>query len=118
MDRIVLEGIAVWAHHGLRDVEREVGQRFVVDAALELDLAAAAISDDPADTVDYGPLAERIAAAVTGQRCDLIEAVAGRVLDVCLADERVSAAEVTVHKPDAPLPVSAEEVRVQLRRER
>lgn len=118
MDRIVLDGLTVWAHHGVLDWERQVGQRFVVDAVLELDLAPAAASDALADTVDYGALAGRIRETVTDGDCRLIEAVAGRVLDACLADERVAAAEVTVHKPDAPLPASADDVRVRLRRER
>jgi 7,8-dihydroneopterin aldolase/epimerase/oxygenase len=118
VDRISLEGIEVFAYHGVLDHERELGQRFVIDAHLELDLAAAAASDDLAETVDYGTLAGDLAAAATGERCDLLEALAGRLLDRCLADDRVVAAEVTVHKPAAPLPVVAREVSVTLRRER
>ncbi len=56
MDRISVTGIEVFAHHGVLPHERELGQRFVVDLALELDLAPAAASDDVADTVHYGDL--------------------------------------------------------------
>lgn len=118
MDRIALRGIDVWAHHGATAEERERGQPFRVDVLLELELAAAANSDDLTETVDYGPLAAAVASAAGDPPCDLLEAVAGRVLDVVLGDERVHAAEVTIHKPRAPLPVPTEDVAVTLRRER
>lgn len=118
MDRIALVGIEAFAHHGVLDHERELGQRFVVDVVLELDLAPAAASDDLADTVDYGQLAGRVAHLATAPPAALVETVAGRIAEVCLEDPRVAAAEVTVHKPSAPLPVAAREVSVTLRRER
>jgi dihydroneopterin aldolase len=117
VDRITLTGIEVFGRHGVLAHEREYGQRFVVDAVLEVDLAAAAASDDLADTIDYGSLSGDIAAIVAGESFDLIERLAGAVADRCLADPRVHAVEVTVHKPAAPLPVVAEEVSVTLRRD-
>jgi 7,8-dihydroneopterin aldolase/epimerase/oxygenase len=118
VDRITLTGIEVFGHHGVLPHEREFGQRFVIDVALDVDLAAAAASDDLADTVDYGRLSARIAEVVAGEAADLIETVAGRIAAICLDDERVAAVEVTVHKPNAPLPVVAREVAVTLRRTR
>lgn len=118
VDRISLAGIEVFAHHGVLDHERELGQRFVIDLTLELDLAPAAARDDLAESVDYGELARRVAALATEPAVALIETVAARIGDACLEDPRVVAAEVTVHKPSAPLPVVAREVAVTLRRER
>lgn len=118
MDRIVIAGLEVWAHHGVLPHEAEVGQRFVVDVALELDLARAGASDDLADTVDYGALGQRIHAVVAGPPRKLIEAVAADVADLCLEDERVEAVEVVLHKPDAPFTVPAREARVEVRRAR
>lgn len=118
MDRIVVEGIEVWARHGVLPHERELGQRFVIDVALELELAPAVASDELADTVDYGALAEHVRNAVDAGPYRLIETVAGRVAEVCLEDSRVVATEVVVHKPSVPLTVPAGEVRVELRRER
>lgn len=118
MDRIVIAGLEVWAHHGVLPHEAEVGQRFVVDVALELDLAPAGASDDLADTVDYGTLGQRIHAVVAGPPRKLIEAVAADVADLCLEDERVEAVEVVLHKPDAPFTVPAREARVEVRRAR
>lgn len=118
MDRITITGLEVFGHHGVLPHEREFGQRFVVDAHLDLDLSAAAASDDLADTVDYGALSARIAEVIAGEPSDLIEHVAGRIAERCLDDPRVAAVEVTLHKPNAPLPVVAREVAVTLRRER
>lgn len=118
MDRISITGLEVFGYHGVLSHEREHGQRFVVDVAVEVDLAAAAASDALADTVDYGSLAGDVAAIVGGEPCDLVETVAGRIAERCLADPRVAAAEVTVHKPSAPLPAPARDVAVTVRRSR
>ena len=100
------------------DFERAQGQDFVVDVVLELNLARAAESDDVADTVHYGELAERLVAVISGEPVNLIETLADRLLAVALADQRVDAATVTVHKPQAPIPHEFADVAVTLRRER
>jgi dihydroneopterin aldolase len=111
-DRIVLTGLRVHGHHGVLASERRDGQEFVVDAVLAMDLRRAGTSDDLADTVHYGELAERLAAVVAGEPVDLLEALADRLAAVCLADARVRAVEVTVHKPGAPIPLSFDDVAV------
>lgn len=118
MDKIRLQGLQVWAHHGVFLEERQRGQSFVIDLTLEVDLAEAAASDDLVATVDYGELARQVADAASGGPYQLLETVAGHVLEVALADPRVQAAEVTVEKPHAPLPVPAGSVSVTLRRGR
>jgi dihydroneopterin aldolase len=114
--QIRLTGLRVGGHHGVFEHERRDGQDFVVDALLELDTSAAAKSDDLADTVDYGALAEGLAAVVEGEPCNLIETVADRLLDVCLRDPRVARAEVTLHKPSAPIPRTFADVSVTVAR--
>ena len=116
--RIALTGLRARGRHGVYDFERAQGQDFVVDVCLELDLGKDAASDDVADTVHYGELAGKLVAVVTGEPVNLIETLADRLLAVCLADERVTAAEVTVHKPQAPIPHDFADVAVTLRRGR
>lgn len=118
MDRISVTGIEVFAHHGVLAHERELGQRFVVDLVLELDLSAAGGSDALTDTVDYGRLTGDVAEIVAGEPVELLEVLAGRVADRCLQDPKVEAVEVTVHKPAAPVPVLIADVAVTLRRTR
>src|SRR5688572_4883894 len=115
-DRILLTGLRARGRHGVYDFERAQGQDFVVDVELELDLSAAAASDDVADTVHYGELAEQLVAIVTGEPVNLIETLAARLADACLADPRVVAVTVTVHKPQAPIPHEFGDVAVRLRR--
>ena len=115
-DRIELRGLTVRGHHGVFEHERRDGQDFVVDLTVWLDLAAAAASDELADTLDYGALAQRAAAIVGGEPCDLIESVAGRIADDVLTDRRVRAVEVVLHKPQAPIPLQFADVAVVLHR--
>jgi dihydroneopterin aldolase len=117
-DRISLHGLRVRGNHGVYDFERRDGQDFVVDVELELDLAKAAASDDVADTVHYGDLAGRLVEVVAGEPVNLIETLAERLAAVCLADDRVGAATVTVHKPQAPISHEFADVAVTLRRAR
>jgi dihydroneopterin aldolase len=117
-DRIELRGLRVRGRHGVFDHERRDGQDFVVDLTVWMDLAPAAASDDLADTLHYGELAERAAAIVGGEPRDLIEAVAGRVADDVLTDPRVSAVEVVLHKPQAPIPLEFADVAVVVHRSR
>jgi 7,8-dihydroneopterin aldolase/epimerase/oxygenase len=117
-DRIVLRGLRVRGHHGVFDHERRDGQDFVVDVTAWLDLAKAAASDAIGDTLHYGELAERVAAIVAGPPADLIETVAVRIADEMLTDARVTAVEVTLHKPQAPIPLEFADVAVIVHRTR
>jgi dihydroneopterin aldolase / 2-amino-4-hydroxy-6-hydroxymethyldihydropteridine diphosphokinase len=115
-DRISLRGLRVFGRHGVLAFEREQGQDFLIDLDLAVDQRAAAASDDVADTVHYGELAEEIAAVVGGEPVNLIETLAARVADAVLRDERVREVRVTVHKPQAPITVAFGDVSVTISR--
>jgi dihydroneopterin aldolase len=111
-DQITLTGLRVRGFHGVHGFERIDGQDFVIDVTLAVDLAPAGRSDDVADTVDYGSLAQRVAAIVSGQPVRLIETLADRIATSCLSDQRVSSVTVTVHKPQAPIELTFSDVSV------
>jgi 7,8-dihydroneopterin aldolase/epimerase/oxygenase len=115
-DRIELVGLRARGFHGVLEHERRDGQDFIVDVALDVDTAPAAATDELDKTVDYGVLAQSIAAVVSGEPVDLIETLAQRIADVCLRDTRVLAVDVAVHKPSAPVTVPVEDVVVRIRR--
>jgi 7,8-dihydroneopterin aldolase/epimerase/oxygenase len=117
-DRIELRGLRVRGHHGVFEHERRDGQDFVVDIVLWLDLAPAAATDDLTRTVHYGELAETAAAIVAGPPRDLIETVSAEIADTVMEDDRVQAVEVTVHKPQAPIPLDFADVAVVAHRTR
>ena len=116
LDRIDLRGISATGHHGVFPEERRDGQRFVLDVSLGLDLGPAAREHDLTKTVHYGVLAQQVHDAIVGEPVDLIETLALRVVDLCLAEESVRWASVTVHKPEAPIKVAFDDVAVTIER--
>jgi len=110
--RIELRGLRAFGYHGCFDFERRDGQEFVVDITLWLDFTKAAATDDLSHTVHYGELAERAVAIVQGPPRNLIETVVSEIADEVMTDPKVTAAEVVVHKPSAPIPHAFADVRV------
>lgn len=117
-DHLVIRGLEIYAHHGVFDFERRDGQVFVIDLDLVLDTRQAAASDALADTLDYGSLVDRVKAAVEQDPVDLIETLAQRIADVCLASTMVERVTVTVHKPHAPIQATFADVALSINRSR
>ncbi len=118
MDRVTLRGLRARGHHGVFGHERADGQDFVVDVVLGLDTAPAAATDDLTRTVHYGEVAEDVVAVVRGEPVDLIETLAQRIAQTCLARPAVQEVEVTVHKPQAPITVPFDDVAITITRRR
>lgn len=118
VDELTVSGVECWAHHGVLAHERRDGQRFSLDLTLGLDTTGAARSDDLHDTVDYGSLVAAAKAAVETDPVDLIETVAQRIADLCLAAGPVSWVRITVHKPDAPIDATFTDVALTITRKR
>ncbi|WP_298818300.1 dihydroneopterin aldolase [Chloroflexus sp.] len=103
-DRIILSGMQFIGYHGTRPEENRLGQRFVVDVAIELDLRAAGSSDDLSQTVDYNQIHDRARAIVCGPPLKLTEAVAEQIATAVLVDHpQVRAVAVRVTKPGVRL---------------
>jgi dihydroneopterin aldolase len=117
-DRITLTGLRVRGRHGVFPAERELGQEFVIDASVWLDTRPAAAGDALEHSVHYGDLALRLAAIVSGEPVLLIETLADRLVAACLREEIVTRAEVTVHKPAAPIPLPFADVSITVARDR
>ncbi|HSR23323.1 MAG TPA: dihydroneopterin aldolase [Candidatus Eisenbacteria bacterium] len=98
MDRMLLEGMSFFGHHGVYPAERELGTHFTVDVELELDLGAAGRSDRLEDTLDYRNAYRLVRDVVEGEPCHLVEALAERAADRLLTLERVRRVRVRVRK--------------------
>jgi dihydroneopterin aldolase len=118
-DKIKVTGIEGLGYHGLYDSEREIGQPFVVDVELELDLEAAGKTDEIDYTVDYNDIAQLIYNEIIGPPMKLLETLGERVCEkIFTAYPAVQEIEVTVHKPRAPISVPFGDVSITLKRER
>lgn len=118
MDRIVIDGIDVYAHHGVHPAERELGQRFVVDVHLWADLEPAARSDSLRQALDYTAVHRRVREVVAGTSFHLLEALAWRLCRALLAEFPLERVAVTVQKPNPPIPNFLGRVSVTLERDR
>jgi dUTP pyrophosphatase len=104
MDTIELRGLAFYGYHGALAEERTLGQRFVVDLRLGLDLGPAGRADDLTLTADYGKVVETAQRVVEGEPFNLIEALAEALAARVLAEHvQVQQVVVRVEKPSAPL---------------
>jgi dihydroneopterin aldolase len=115
-DRITITGIRGIGHHGVFEHERINGQEFVVDVILTVDIQRAIATDDLADTVDYGAVADAVHSLIVGEPLNLIETLADRMAQACLAFDGVRSVVVTVHKPQAPIQVPFADVTITVER--
>jgi dihydroneopterin aldolase len=102
-DRLLLEDVRFYGHHGVSKAEQTVGVWFSVDAELAVDLAPAAVSDDLAAAVDYGEVARRIVEIGTEGRVNLIERLAGLIAQTLLREFPARQVRVRVRKLTPPL---------------
>ena len=118
MDKIILPQLRITAVHGVYSQEKTKPQPFTIAVTLYLDLSQAAKSDDLADTVDYGELYDKIAAHATAVQYQLIEALAGSIADIILAEEKVEGCKVSVTKDEAKTKSSVFPATVVIKRSR
>lgn len=119
MDRIKLEGLEFYGYHGCLKEERDVGQPFIIDISMYVDLAKAGASDDLAATVNYAEVYKLAKSIVTGEPFNLIEAVGERIASAIVDRyDMVTRVRVTVHKPHAPLPGKFKDASVSIVRKR
>jgi dihydroneopterin aldolase len=115
-DAIQIRGLRAMGVHGVLPQERERAQPFEVDLELSVDLRKAGATDDLADTVDYGVLAEAVAGCVTNESYALLERLAERIAEIALTDDRVSSVAVTVKKLEPPVDAEVDHVAVTIER--
>lgn len=111
-DCIQLTGIAAQGIVGVYDFERHAPRPLPIDLTLWCDLSAAAASDDVAETIDYDHVTAIVHEVCAELQPALIETLAGTIASRVLADRRVSAVTVTVHKPGAVAGVEGIAVRL------
>ena len=102
-DRIVLEGMQFYGFHGVNPEEQALGQSYLVDLAVELDLSQPSESDRLDDTVSYTHLYRVVQSVMEGESRNLLETAAQAIADQVLAQFPVDAVSVSVKKPRPPV---------------
>lgn len=78
MDKIKLQEMAFYGHHGIDSEENTLGQRFFIDVEMDLDLSGAGESDNIEDSVNYAEVFSLVQSIAEGAPCKLLERVAGK----------------------------------------
>lgn len=107
---IAIEGLRVWGNHGVLQFERDLGQHFLIDARIWVE---AGVADNLAESVSYAEIAHLIAEDVKRNPVNLIETLAMRIHALVLGhSSRIRKAEITVHKPSAPIDLEFSDISV------
>ncbi len=117
-DHIRLNDIVLFAHLGVTQAERDVGQRIHIQADLMLNLSAAGASDALADTISYELVYRHIQAVVDASRFKLMEALAAHLVNEILEAFPVDRVRIMVRKPNVPFAGSLSSAEVEMVRER
>lgn len=114
----MLTGMRFYGYHGVYEEEAKLGQAFLVDVELYLDLREAGEHDEIRHTVDYGKIYQTVKGIVEGRPFRLIEALAEQVAKEVLKHRNAREVVVRIHKPKAPIPGPIDGVTVEIRRGR
>lgn len=118
-DKIVMDGMEFYGYHGLFEEETKLGQPFVVDLILYVDVRTPGLSKNIEDSVHYGEVYERVRDRVEGDPVHLIETLAEEIAEELLADfDLIEAIQVRLKKPTAPLPGIFNYVAIEIYRDR
>ena len=102
-DKMLLEGMVFYGFHGMSPAEQELGQRFVVDLEIYLDLRKAGLSDDPDDIVNYTPIYHTVKEVMEGPSIRVLESVVETIAQRVLDSFDVDAVRVRVKKPEVAM---------------
>lgn len=114
---IEITGLSLYTHHGVGEAEREVGQRLVFDLRLDVGVTDATVTDSIDDTIDYADVCQLVALIAQQRSHKTLERLCSVVADRLLDDYELEGVWVKVTKPEPPIPLSVDEVSVEIWRE-
>ena len=113
-----LRGISIYTHHGVSDAEQEVGQRLEFDLSFDVPDCDAVLTDRIEDTVDYSEVCDIVVLAATERSYRTLERLAQVVGQRLIERYGCDSVRVRASKPEPPLPLSIQEVGVEVTQER
>ncbi|PLS03497.1 dihydroneopterin aldolase [Neobacillus cucumis] len=119
MDKIYVNRMEFYGYHGVFAEENRLGQRFIVDLVVSVDIKKAGETDDLTFSVNYGELYQVCKEVVEGKPYKLLEAVAEKIASsVLTVFPLIVDVTVKVIKPDPPIPGHYKSVAVEITRGR
>ena len=115
-DTVRIERLELDCTIGINPWEQLTKQRITIDIEINADLSAASASDAIEDAINYRTISKAVTSEIEESNYGLVEALAARVAEICLEEERAQSVEITVRKPGAVR--KAEAVGVIVRRSR
>ncbi|HEX3911795.1 MAG TPA: dihydroneopterin aldolase [Solirubrobacteraceae bacterium] len=114
---VEITGLSLYTHHGVSDAEREVGQRLVLDLRLDVGETDATVTDSIEDTVDYAEVCQLVALVAQQRSHKTLERLCSTIANRLLEDYPLEGVWVKATKPEPPIPLSVDEVSVEVWRE-
>lgn len=119
MDKIIIKGLEIFAHHGVYDQEKTKGQRFIINGEFNTDTITAGMSDDIEDTLDYAKICDYIKDYMVLNQVNLLETLVNELSrKLLLTFDKISSLSLEICKPDAPIPAKFENVSIKVERSR
>jgi dihydroneopterin aldolase len=115
---VEVRGLSIHTHHGVSDAEQEIGQRLEIDVSFDVPDCDAVLTDRIEDTIDYGAVADIVALAATERSYRTLERLAHVIGERLMERYGCETVRVRAAKPEPPLPLSIEEVAVEVVRSR
>jgi 7,8-dihydroneopterin aldolase/epimerase/oxygenase len=113
-----LRGISIYTHHGVSNAEQEVGQRLEFDLSFDVPDCDAVLTDRIEDTIDYSEVCDIVALAATERSYRTLERLAQVVGQRLIERYGCESVRVRAAKPEPPLPLSIQEVGVEVTQQR
>jgi len=101
LDKIRINDLLLRCIIGINEWERTQKQDVLINITLYADLSRPCKTDNLKDSVDYKEIKKEIIAMVENSSFNLIERLAGEILEICLAHAAIKAVQVRVDKPGA-----------------
>lgn len=102
-NKIIIEGVRLYAFHGVMEQERTIGAYFIIDAEVTTDFSAAMATDELSGTISYADIFETIKREMSVPS-KLIEHVGGRIANAIIDGfANVSAVRLKILKENPPM---------------
>lgn len=117
MDKIKIQNLEIFAHHGVFPEENVLGQKFIVTATLYTDTRTAGKTDELTASIHYGEISRQIEQFLTTHTFKLLERAAESLAEMLLLETpRLKKIELEIKKPWAPVGLPLETVSVEISR--